>query len=255
MRDATGQFYDRLAPTYHRIYPDWAASVARQGDALHRLITDRLGPGPHRILDAACGIGTQALGLAAHGHTVIGSDLSPVALARATAEAVPRGVSLPVAAGDLRSLPFRCGAFDVVVCADNALPHLTTPQEVLLAANQVRRLLRPGGLLIASTRDYDEVLATRPTATTPQDTGAGPDRVITFQLWHWHPDGRHYDLEHFQVIAAGAGWTTRMRRTTYWALTRDELADLVRRGGFGQVEWLFPERTGFFQQLLVASPN
>lgn len=76
-------FYDELADRYDLLYADWRASTARQGRALDALLTAGLGPGPHRVLDSACGIGTQALGLAALGHRVTGTDLSPGSVARA----------------------------------------------------------------------------------------------------------------------------------------------------------------------------
>ena len=78
-------FYDSLAPDHHRIFPDWDASMTRQAAAPDSLISRRLGPGPHRLLDCSCGIGTQAIGLARAGHRVVGGDLSPVAAARAAA--------------------------------------------------------------------------------------------------------------------------------------------------------------------------
>lgn len=80
-------FYDDLAADYDLIYADWEASIARQADALSALIdgTADSGNGPvgYDVLDCACGIGTQALGLAALGYRVTGSDLSPVAVTRA----------------------------------------------------------------------------------------------------------------------------------------------------------------------------
>jgi glycine/sarcosine N-methyltransferase len=48
-------FYDDLAATYDRLYPDWAAAVRTQGSALHRLLVEELGEGPHRVHDAAAG--------------------------------------------------------------------------------------------------------------------------------------------------------------------------------------------------------
>ena len=84
-------FYDALAPDYHRIFADWDVSMAHQAAVLGALVREDLGPGPHRVLDCSCGIGTQAIGLALAGHRVVGSDLSPVAAARATQEAAARG--------------------------------------------------------------------------------------------------------------------------------------------------------------------
>ncbi|WBO61838.1 class I SAM-dependent methyltransferase [Streptomyces camelliae] len=244
------RFYDDLADDYHLIYADWDASMRRQGDALDAL----LGQDRAALLDCACGIGTQAIGLALHGHRVTGTDLSPRAVARAVREAAHREVTLRAAVADMRRLPFPDAEFDAVVCADNALPHLLTEQDVLAALTEMRRVLRPAGRLLVSTRPYDDVLRDRPASTPPQvHRGAdGDGRTVTFQLWHWHEDGEHYDLEHFQLLPADGAWRVEVRRSTYWALGRDRLTSLVADAGFTDPEWRMPQETGFFQPLLMA---
>jgi SAM-dependent methyltransferase len=252
MPDASvARFYDELADDYHLIYADWEASAGRQGAALHAL----LGRKRADVLDCSCGIGTQAIGLARQGHRVTGTDLSARAVARAAREAARRDLALPVAVADMRRLPFHGGRFDAVVCADNALPHLLTAADVSTALAEMRRVLRPGGRLLLSTRPYDELLRDRPASAPPQvhDPADGTGRTVTFQLWHWHDDGEHYDLEHFQLLPAGGEWRVAVRRTAYWALTRDRLAGFAADAGFADIAWLTPERTGFFQPLLVAS--
>nr|BFD87251.1 hypothetical protein StreXyl84_66520 [Streptomyces sp. Xyl84] len=250
---SVAHFYDELADDYHLIYPDWDASLRRQGNALDALI----GQDRATVLDCSCGIGTQAIGLALRGHHVTGTDLSPRAAARAAREAARRSLSLRTAAADMRRLPFPDGRFDVVVCADNSLPHLLTEQDVRTALAEMRRVLRPAGLLLVSTRPYDELLRDRPVSTPPQvhrtaDCADGTERTVTFQLWHWHDDGEHYDLEHFQLLPAEGEWRVRVRRTTYWALGQDRLAGLAAEAGFADVRWRLPQSTGFFQPLLVA---
>ena len=89
--DAAG-FYDDLADDYHLIFVDWDRTIAYQAGVLVPLLR-RLGvPDGGRVLDASCGIGTQALGLAAAGYAVTGTDLSPGAIERARAEAAARGL-------------------------------------------------------------------------------------------------------------------------------------------------------------------
>ncbi|MER6085466.1 class I SAM-dependent methyltransferase [Streptomyces sp. NPDC001833] len=247
---SVAHFYDELADDYHLIYSDWDASIRRQGDALNALISqDR-----PTVLDCSCGIGTQAIGLALHGHRVAGTDLSPRAAARAAREAARRSLSLCTAAADMRRLPFPDGRFDVVVCADNSLPHLLTEQDVHAALSEMHRVLRPAGLLLVSTRPYDDLRRDRPASTPPQVHRVADDaeRTVTFQLWHWHDDGEHYDLEHFQLLPAGGDWLVRVRRTTYWALGQDRLANLAIEAGFVAPGWRMPQDTGFFQPLLVA---
>src|SRR5438046_9158776 len=87
-------FYDDLAPRYHLVYEDWETSVARQGGALASLIAEHWGVNAHAVLDAALGIGTQALGLLARGFRVTGSGLSIGAVTRARRESVVRRVPL-----------------------------------------------------------------------------------------------------------------------------------------------------------------
>lgn len=244
------RFYDELADDYHLIYPDWDASVRRQGAALHALG----GRARAEVLDCSCGIGTQAIGLALCGHRVIGTDLSVRAAVRAAREADRRGVTVPTAAADMRRLPFPSARFDTVVCADNAVPHLLTERDVRAALAEMRRVLRPAGRLLLSTRPYDALLRDRPTATSPQvhRPADGGRRTITFQLWHWHDDGEHYDLEHFQLAPADGDWRVRVRTATYWALGRDRLAGFAADAGFVSLRWRMPDETGFFQPVLVA---
>lgn len=247
---STARFYDELADDYHLIYPDWETSLRRQGAALDSLV----GREGAAVLDCSCGIGTQAIGLALEGHRVVGTDLSVRAAARARREAARRGATLPTAGADMRQLPFRGGRFDAVVCADNSLPHLLTEPDVRAALGEMRRVLRLGGRLLVSTRPYDELLRERPVSTPPQvhESADGTERTVSFQLWQWHADGEHYDLEHFQLRPGEGQWGVRVRRATYWALGRARLAGFAAGAGFTDIAWLMPEETGFFQPLLVA---
>ena len=81
-QDPVLALYAGLADDFHLVHEDWVATVKSQGEALDRMIGAALGPGPHRLLDCSCGIGTQALGLAAMGHGVHATDISPEAVAR-----------------------------------------------------------------------------------------------------------------------------------------------------------------------------
>lgn len=251
-QESIRRFYDRLAEDYHLIYPDWETSIARQANALDQVIRQQCAPGPLAILDCACGIGTQALGLAALGHRVVGTDLSPVAAARAFREAQARQLRMPVAAADMRALPFHDRRFDAILCADNSLPHLLTPDDVEAALTEMRRLLRSDGLLIITVRDYDLARQHRPRSLPPHVADTAPGRAITFQLWDWHTDNEHYDVEHFQLVAHADSWQVNVRRATYWALTREQVTRFLTDAGFSDHSWHAPEDTGFFQPVVTA---
>lgn len=226
------------------------------------MLTGELAPTtPLRILDCAAGIGTQLLGLAALGHACVGTDLSTAALRRARNEAAEQGLTSeggPVAglaAADMRRLPFADAAFDAVVCADNSLPHLLTAADVRTALAEMRRVVVPAGLVLVSTRDYDELRRTRPEATPVTVVRRDGELSAAFQLWTWHDDGERYDFDlvvHRRPEGSAGPCRTSHRMATYWALARHELAALAIQAGFVGARWLLPEQTGFFQPLLIA---
>ncbi|HWB73034.1 MAG TPA: class I SAM-dependent methyltransferase [Egibacteraceae bacterium] len=250
--DSVRDFYDDLVDTYDFIYADWERSVERQAHALDRLLRGTLGPGPTKLLDCSCGIGTQTLGLLRRGHQVIASDLSVRAVQRAAVEAKLRYLAGGFLAADMRRLPFRPGSFDAIVCADNSLPHLLDADSLNAACNSMASVTRPGGVLIVTVRDYDRLLESRPRSTAPSFTQTPEGRAITFQLWDWHADGEHYDLEHFQLVGQGDGWRVTRRVTAYWALTRSAIERALLGGGWGSPTWHEPAETGFFQPVVTA---
>lgn len=164
---ATRAFYDDLAATYDLIYRDWDASITRQGQSLDAVLTAFGVAASDRVLDCACGIGTQTLGLAACGRNVTGADSTVVSVARARAEARKRGVRPDLAAADMRALPFGDEQFAAVICADNALAHLITSVDLAAGLAEMTRVLCSGGVLVASTRDYDAVRLDPPSSTAP----------------------------------------------------------------------------------------
>src|SRR5260370_35339019 len=75
-------FYDELASNYHLIFEDWEASIKRQAAVLGSILERELSSTKLRILDCACGIGTQKLGLASCGYRVTACDFSSAAVKR-----------------------------------------------------------------------------------------------------------------------------------------------------------------------------
>jgi ubiquinone/menaquinone biosynthesis C-methylase UbiE len=254
--DPTGvrHFYDDLTATYDLFYADWDASIGRQARALQQILKALpQGERPLRLLDCACGIGTQLLGLAALGEHIIGTDFSQPAVHRARHEAHRRNLRPPLAVADMRALPFADRSFDGLVCADNALPHLTTSADLARGLSEMARVLRAEGLLLISLRDYDTARRQRTNSTPPSVRETSRGRVITFQLWHWHDDGERYNLEHFQLLPTDHNtWQIHRRNTTYWALTRGQLNQALHAAGFQRVQWHESDETGFFQPIVTA---
>jgi SAM-dependent methyltransferase len=252
MSDLT-RFYDELAPHYHLLFEDWDATVRWQGEVLNRLLGRLAGPGPKHVLDAACGIGTQAIALALHGHAVSASDLSSASVQRARREAKHLGVEVAFEEADFRDLSrILTGPFDVVCALDNALPHLESDAELAAALGQMAGLLAPGGLFLASTRDYDALAERRPERMSERVYPDGQGRRRVYQLWDWDEDGTGYRVRQHIVREGGGKSQTLVFTAHYRALTRAQLGAALEAAGLGEAEWLLPEDSGFYQPVVAA---
>lgn len=234
----TRQFYDDLAEYYDLIFEDWNGSMSRQGTAIAQLIKQELrgpaaSPGSLRILDAACGIGTQALPLAARGFRVTGRDLSPAAVTRMGREAAARGVTVDGGVADMRSLLATVSIpFDAVLAFDNSIPHLLTDSDILAAFQQFKQALRPGGVCLCSVRDYNLVQRGVPATHEYSERTRGSERFRLRQEWTWE-DPMHYRVTFVVERHDAAGATTVLRTATrYYAISVARLLVLMAQAGF-----------------------
>ena len=252
MAETVRDFYDDLANHYHLMFEDWGASMARQAAALGPILERECGPAdPVRILDCACGIGTQALGLATLGFRVTGSDLSPRAIERLRAEAAERGLSLSLYVADMLQLSDVPETnFDAVICMDNAMPHPPSDAHLAKAAAQIRSKLRAGGTFIASIRDYDRLIEERPVVQGPSLHSDAGRRRIVFQLWDW-VDERRYNFHLYITRDTPAGWETHHGVSADRAVLPDELTKILEGAGFVKARWLSPAESGFYQPIVL----
>lgn len=130
---------DPSAPVFGRWLDEMAA----------RLPGEALGRGA-RILDVGCALGTFLAIARERGFDPHGVEISQFASSFAREKR-----DLDVFTGDLERYPAANGSFDVVTFWD-AIEHVTHPLENLTTA---RRLLRPGGLLLLTTDNFDCLVA------------------------------------------------------------------------------------------------
>ena len=114
-----------------------------------------------RVLDLGCGDGRFSAALVGAGASVVGVDAAAEALRRAR-ERAPEAEFVQSEEG--ASLPFADDSFDLVWCGET-LEHVV---DVALLLGEVRRVLRPGAMLLATTPNHarlrvaGEALAGRP---------------------------------------------------------------------------------------------
>jgi len=238
-------YYDQLAPYYKYIYADWDASVKRQAAALDGVIREYFGSVARRVLDAACGIGTQAIGLAELGYAVAASDLSAAAIDRARREADRRGLAIEFRVADMRDLrAVYQREFDIVIACDNAIPHLLSDEDILAAFRQFHESARVGCLI--SVRDYAAMDRTGQQFYPRQVQDVGDTRLVLFDVWDF--DGDYYDMTTYAIEHTGDQITTHAMRGRYYCVTIAALERLMSQAGFAHIATV---RDRFFQPLIV----
>ena len=247
----TQNFYNNMASQYDKLFLDWDTSVEEQAVILDRIFRKQGFDSSDHILDCACGIGTQTLGLASLGYQVTASDISDGELAEAKERADRKGLSVRFERADFcKLLDIFSEQFDIVIAMDNALPHMMTAEELASAVNSMTDRIRPGGLFAASIRDYDSLLQDQPPYSPPYIHNTKKGRRISFQTWDWKGDNYHltqYIIDDEETLDISKF------ECEYRATRRQELTDLMLSNGFIKVVWEFPEKTGFYQPIVIAA--
>ena len=133
-------FWQRIAKLY--------APFMKGSDRLYAAICDRIRAGLKRdmnILELACGSGQLSLRLSTHVQLWEATDFSENMIREAKKKSCSGRLHFSVQ--DATNLPYADSSFDAVVFA-NALHIMPNPERAL---SEIRRVLKPGGLLYAPT--------------------------------------------------------------------------------------------------------
>lgn len=159
-----------------------------------------------RALDLAAGTGDIAFALAARGARVAALDITPRMLQIASAKR-PSSATVTFVTGDMMSLPFRDGAFDLVTTGYG----IRNVPAIEPAIAEIRRVLRPGGLLLSL--DFD-----RPANSLVRSIYLGYLTVVGSALgWvlHRDPDTYRYIPESIRRYPGAAGVAAMLTRAGF----------------------------------------
>ncbi len=121
------------------------------------LKASRVGPGS-RILDLACGRGRHSIEFASKGFFVTGLDFSKRYIDEAAVAAKARRLKgrADFVRGDMRRLAphFSTEHFDLVTSLFNSFGYFSNQRDDGRVLSEVRRVLRPGGLLVLNTANH-----------------------------------------------------------------------------------------------------
>jgi ubiquinone/menaquinone biosynthesis C-methylase UbiE len=183
------------------------------------------------VLDIGCGPGNITADLARkvdHG-SIVGLDIAEAVIELAIAEQSPRADNLSFQVGDVYQLEFPDASFDVVY-AHQVLQHLARPVDAL---SELRRVLRPGGLLAVRDADYGAFV------WFPADPVL--DRWMTLYHDLTGRNGAQADGgRHLKSWARAAGFNDVVESSSNWTFQSDEerawwgglWADRVRESDF-----------------------
>jgi SAM-dependent methyltransferase len=192
--DAVARRNDADVPPLWRLHADLAtlALLARwlpAGRSRRILKTD--------LYDETCSDGLVPV-LAARAAHVAGIDVSPLIAATAA-----RRSGATAIVGDVRHLPLRDGAFDVVV-SNSTLDHFADHAQIATALRELRRVIAPGGVLVVTLDNPGHPLVRLRNRLAPLLRRAG---VVPYAVGVTHGrDGLRHALEDagFAVAELGA---------------------------------------------------
>lgn len=242
----TDQMYDTLAPVYDWLVPD--ALLAPEGSvAAFAEIVDALDSGA-RVLDCAAGTGLLAVGLALRGFEVVASDASGAMIERTRALAKTHRVQLQAVKCSWSELERRDWeqTFDAVFCVGNSLTHAAgrTCRRAALAA--MRGVLRDGGLLIVTSRNWEQLRAERPRLhVTDRLIERDDHHGLIIHAWtipdSWD-EPHHLDLA-VAILDKTGEVTTRAERLAFSPFTHQTLDADIRAAGMTPISSTFATNT------------
>lgn len=192
-------------------------SAAAYADFVLPLIGDR-----DRVLDVGCGPGSITLGLAAVAHHVIGVDPEDAEFTEARTYASEHGVdNVEFREGTIYQLHFPDASFDVCTL----FSMLETLDDPLAGLAEVRRVLRPGGLIGASSVEYGGLILHGPDESLLR-------RFYELRLRLWEAQGDHYHRgRELRGLLLAAGFEQVEAVARYFSYGTEEL---VRTFGLGR---------------------
>ena len=248
--DITQTFYDNMASQYDKLFQDWQATTHEQAIILDRIFKQEGFDKEARVLDCACGIGTQAIGLAAQGYDVTASDISDGELAEARKRSEDNDVKIRFEHANFCALSDSFSEqFDIVIAMDNALPHMLTSADLESAVRSIVGQTKEGGIFVASIRDYDYLLEEKPSYSPPYIHKTEKGQRVSFQTWVWKNE--NYKLIQYIIDDEDTLQVSKFD-CEYRATRREELTKMLKSNGCKEVSWKMPEETGFYQPVVVA---
>lgn len=231
--------YQHLAPVYD-YFVNWKSRLAYELPFLIEEIS-RLSENPHelKLLDAACGTGRHAIALANEGFQMSGADLFPemVSQAQANAFAADQNLNLKTVGFGNMFKAFNRDQFDAVLCLGNSLPHVQSQTELAQALADFAALVKPGGIMILQSRNFDRIVKYKLRWMDPQAVDESNKHYIFYRFYDFLPNG----LIQFNILTLSRGvsqdWQQEMVATLLYPIQSEQLLEEITKVGFEKVRF------------------
>lgn len=226
--------YAMLAEAYEWLIPD--AMLTPEGSVeAYGQIVDGLSPGA-RVLDCAAGTGELAVGLRLRGYDVTATDGCEAMIGRTRQLAAARGVALRTVVCRWEQLVEHgwSNSFDAVWCVGNSLAHAPRQTGRRTALEQMAGVLRPGGLLVLTSRNWElvrhEGSGLRISERLVERDGRRALVVYGWSLANRWDDRHHLDIA-VAVIEEAGKVSNHVERLAFWPFRHEDLNADVRAAG------------------------
>jgi glycine/sarcosine N-methyltransferase len=245
--NAADDGYATLAADYHWLEPEDAHALA---------VVGRHGAGRSRILDCACGTGTDAVALARAGHRVSATDGSEAMVAAARRRVAEAGVDVAVGMCRWDDLPGRLpGPFELVLCLGNSISHLPGDRAGS-AFRGMAGVLAPGGRLVLNARNWEKLRRDRPRLTSPERVVERDGRrCVPLYIWSYGDDwADEHAVEIAFVVESSDRLAVSRHELTFWPFRRTDLHARLRDAGLRVVNDDYDPEADWYEVVAIPSP-
>jgi glycine/sarcosine N-methyltransferase len=220
-------FYDWLSHEYDRM-TSFEERFARERPSIQALVDVH---GIRTALDAGTGTGFHALLLAQLGVRVTAVDISPAMIEELLRHAAGMSIEVTGLVGSFEEIPDLVHSpQDAVFSLGNTLAHSESRQDLLSTLTAFRRVLRPGGVLIAQLLNYRRILSSRESVQIVREAGS-----TRFVRWYEYAGDRiRFHVTREQI---GSGEPAVTRSVVLRPVTDDELGAVLPEAGFDDVRF------------------
>ena len=219
---------------------NWEARLGRELPVFQEVFGP---PGDGGILDAGCGTGHQATGLARAGYTVTGADAAEAMLEIARAQAGEAGAEVPfVCCRYDRLAELFDSRFDGLYCIGNSLAMTGTAAEAETAVRNFAGVLRPGGRMFVQVTNFAGMRREDPCVRGPRVVTADGVEYVSSRCFEFVDDPDVGPQGRCRVINVthwkDGQWRQQCHAGTLYPIARDELLGWCAAVGLGVIETL-----------------